>query len=525
MTQDCRRHRTSEHWLVALLATVLACAATTLFAQDITIRTDNDRVRLSGRFVSFDGAFLQVETVHGLITLAYDADLCEGAMCPPAEGFVPTIRLSGAARMGDVLMPALIEAFGRGLGLTAEVDAGVADLVTIALVDGDAKPAAVFQLRRSSTDEGFADLIALEADVVIATREARPEEAERARQIGLGAITDPRQAHIIGFDALVPVVSPGLGLHDISMSDIARAFRGELRSWAEIGGVDLPIRLHLGPLQDGMTQFVIDKIVGGAPDDTATYHQNLADLAVAVEADTGSLGILPVSETGNAQPLGLADGCGFTAVAQTPMVKTLDYPLTQPLFLYLPDRLQTPLVQDFLAWLRGAEAQLVVRRAGFVDNGAVPIPLDAQGQRFASAITQAGDRIGLQELQQMVRSLAPLTRLSTSFRFLAADGTDLDAPSRSALLALAQAIRDGRYDGQSIVLVGFGPDVGSNVSLGDAHAVADALRAALGDWPAAVTLEVTSFGAALPIGCSDTPDGARRNRRVELWVDQEPNKP
>ena len=54
---------------------------------------------------------------------------------------------------------------------------------------------------------------------------------------------------------------------------------------------------------------------------------------------------------------------------------------------------------------RGPEAQLVVRRAGFVDQGAVPIPLDAQGQRFANAIAAAGDDMPLIELQRMVRVL------------------------------------------------------------------------------------------------------------------------
>lgn len=531
MTQDCRRPQTLDWLIAAVLAVVLGCAGTVLSAQEVTIRTADGGLQLTGRVISFDGTYLQLDTVHGVMTVAYDAELCEGAGCPPAEGYVPIIRMSGADRMGDVLVPALIEAFGRSRGLASKLAVGAGDLATIDLVETDGATAAVFRLRRSTTDEGFADLIAFEADVVMATRAVRPEEAERARLIGLGDITDPRQARILGYDALVPVVSPGLGLRNISLADIARAYRGEIGTWAEIGGPDLPILLHLGPQTSGGTQFLVDAFLGGAPAAGVTYHPGLAELAAVVAETPGSLGVLPFAETGNAQPLAIADPCGFTAVAQTPMVKTQDYPLTQPLFLYLPDRLQPALVQDFLSWLRGPEAQLVVRRAGFVDQGAVPIPLDAQGQRFVNAIAQAGDGIGLADLQGMVAVLAPLTRLSTSFRFLEPAGTDLDAPSRSHLMALAQAVRDGRYDGQRLYLVGFGTgdDAGDvdapPASLTDAQVVALALTDVLGDWPVQVTLTTVSFGAALPMGCDYTPWGAQRKRRVELWVDQDPSSP
>ncbi|MDE0985285.1 MAG: OmpA family protein, partial [Yoonia sp.] len=107
-----------------------------------------------------------------------------------------------------------------------------------------------------------------------------------------------------------------------------------------------------------------------------------------------------------------------------------------------------------MTWLQGPQAQLVVRRAGFVDQGAVPIPLDSQGQRFANAIAAAGEDMPLIELQRMVRALGPRVRLSTSFRF-EVGSTRLDAQSRSNLLSLAQAIRDGRYDTRVLLLAGF----------------------------------------------------------------------
>ena len=128
------------------------------------------------------------------------------------------------------------------------------------------------------------------------------------------------------------------------------------------------------------------------------------------------------------------------------------------------------------------------------------------------------------ELQRLVRVLTPRTRLSTSFRF-EVGSTRLDAQSRSNLMSLGQAIRDGRYDGQSLMLVGFSdgrgaPGPNRDLSSARAESVKRELIAALGALPEGVTVETEAFGEALPMGCDDTEWGRQMNRRVELWVDQ-----
>lgn len=528
MTQDCQRLVPALFSTAACAAAVLLCLASGAAAQDVTITTADDGLAVTGRVVSYDGEFLQLDSSHGLLTLRYDDVTCDGDTCPDPATYVPLVRLSGAARMAEVLLPALIEAFARAEGYQAETVQEDEDHLTITLVDAEAAEKARFALRLSSTDEGFADLIAFEADVVMALREVRAPEAARAEMVGLGDITDPAQARIVGFDAMVPVVNPGLGVRYLALKDIARAFRGEVTDWSQIGGPDLPINLHLGPRSGGQWQFFVDQFVQseevGDLINTVTRHPDAASAAAAVASTSGGLGLVPYGETANSQQITLRDACGFTAVPQTINLKTQDYPLTEPLFLYVPDRRHSAVIRSFLTFLRGPQAQLVVRRAGFVDQGAVPIPLDAQGQRFANAIAQAGGDIGLADLQAMVEVLTPRTRLSTSFRFL--DGTDrLDAPSRSNLMALGQAIRDGRYAGQALMLVGFGVANVDAPATGDqalvwAEAVKTALVNALGALPDNVTVETAAFGAALPMGCDDTAWGRARNTRVELWVDQ-----
>jgi phosphate transport system substrate-binding protein len=493
----------------------------------VTVTSENGGVVLSGDVIGYDGEYLQLGTDYGALTIRYASVTCEGAACPDPTTYVPLVRLSGADRMAEVLLPALIEAFGRSEGWQSSLIETDALHFEVVLQDDAEQIKGRFTFRKTTTDEGFADLIAFEADIAIALREIRPDEAELAQLAGLGDMTAARQSRIIGLDALVPVVHPALGIDAIALADLAKAYRGLIDNWSEIGGPDLPIVRQFGPSGDGQMQFFVDRVVRpdqGTLAKDITYHTDLAQMAEAVATIPGSLGILPIGVTGNTQPLALRDACGFTSVPVNTTLKTEDYPLTNPLFLYLPARRQAPIIRDFLAWLRGPEAQLVVRRAGFVDQGAVPISLDAQGQRFANAIAEAGEDIPLIELQRLVRVLTPRTRLSTSFRF-EVGSTRLDAQSRSNLMSLGQAIRDGRYDGQSLMLVGFSdgrgaPGPNRDLSSARAEAVKRELIAALGALPEGVTVETEAFGEALPMGCDDTEWGRQMNRRVELWVDQ-----
>lgn len=510
----------------APLTAAFFCVSTA-WADPVTVTSQGGGVVLSGEVVGYDGVFLQLATQHGPMTIRYATVTCEGADCPDHDGFLPLVRLSGAARMADVVMPALVESFGRSNGWQSSITRIDPVHFEIMLIDQAGNGRAKFSFRGTNTDEGFADLIAFEADIAMAIREISHTEAALAADAGLGDLIAPQQSRIIGLDALVPVVHPALSIDAISLNDMARAFRGAFDNWSDIGGPDLPVHLHLGPVGSGQMQFFINRVVradDGVLTANVIRHPDMAALRDAVATMPGSIGVLSYRQTGNTQPLALRDSCGFTSTPVLTSLKTEDYPLTEPLFLYLPDRIQPQVLRDFLAWLRGPEAQLVVRRARFVDQGAVPISLDAQGQRFVNAIAKAGEDTSLTELQRMVTVLMPRTRMSTSFRF-EVGSTRLDAQSRSNLMALGQAIKGGRYDGQSLMLVGFSDGRGGagpnrDLSRARADSVRRALISALGGLPDNVTIETEAFGEALPMGCDDTEWGQQMNRRVELWVDQ-----
>src|SRR6056297_4277676 len=81
------------------------------FAQDVTLKSRDGNVEISGNLLGFDGEFYRVDTVYGELTVDGSGVVCEGPGCPDLEAFVARAVFSGAPIIGRVLLPSLLEAF------------------------------------------------------------------------------------------------------------------------------------------------------------------------------------------------------------------------------------------------------------------------------------------------------------------------------------------------------------------------------------------------------------------------------
>jgi phosphate transport system substrate-binding protein len=499
----------------------------TAHAQDVTLTSPDGQVELNGTLLGFDGEFYRLDTVYGELTVDGSGVLCDGPACPNLQDFVAEISVSGSNTMGAVLMPALIEGFALRNGFqTKRIQEDPTRFTYQLFDDTTEKRVAEFQFRVTNTDEGFADLLANEADIVMALREIRSSERQRARDAGMGDLTGPNRSRVLSLDAVVPIVSFGNPVRSISPTQLASVFAGEIVNWSDLGGPNAPIDLHLPSARTGLGQAVEDQIMTPAKLEFGSgivRHLRGADLAQAVSSSPFAIGVASYAETGNTQVLTLKGACGFALNAARRTIKTEDYPLTAPMFLYLPARRLPKIAREFLAYTRGPSAQIVIRRAGFVDQAAEEIGITDQGNRFANAITTAGPEISLEELQRMVRTVSGMSRLSTSFRF-EAGSVRLDAQSRSNVQQLARSLEIGKYDARRIMFVGFSDGDGAatanrDIALRRAEAVRRAvIKAAETANLDRVRLDVDAFGEALPMACDDSEWGRQANRRVEVWV-------
>ena len=498
-----------------------------VWAQDVTLTSRDGNVEISGDLLGFDGEFYRVDTIYGELTVDGSGVLCEGPGCPDLEAFVAKVTFSGAPTVGRVLMPALLEAFAIRNDYALRRESISENTSVYRMSDRETeRDVGAFTFRLTNADEAFADLLSDQADMVMTLREVREEERVRAEEAGLGDLTGRNGSRVVALDALVPVVAPSNPLTELTVPQLTQLLSGEIDNWALLGGVDAPVAVHALAPASGLGQAMHDVLLEPADADLVegvVLHPGGPDLARAVALDPFAIGVTSRSETGNAWELGIAGECGFTLRANRRGVKTEDYPMTSPMFLYIPARRFPKLVREFLSYLRDPSAQLVIRRAGYVDQAPEEIAVHQQGDRFANAIAQAGAETSLEDLQKMVSFLTPLKRLSTTFRF-EAGSVRLDAQSRFNVQQLAGALESGLYDERRLVFVGFSDSEGSaevnaRISKRRAEAVRQAVvDAAETDDLSRVSLEAEAFGEAMPMACDETSWGRQVNRRVEVWV-------
>ena len=496
-------------------------------SQDVTLSSRDGSIEITGTLLGFDGEFYRVDTQFGELTVDGSGVQCEGPGCPSLSGFVAEVVFSGSSSMAEVLVPALIEGFALRNGYKTQRRDFDGNSFEYGLLDGADRLAARFVFLVNNTDEGFADLLADEADIVMALREIREAERTRAAEVGMGDLTAANRGRVLALDAMVPIVSPQNPVTRISVPELARVLSGEIVNWQQLGGPDAPITVDMLSAGSGLAQAAEDRLLRPLRQEVtegARRHTRGSTLVRTVATDPFAIGLASFAETGTARVLTLTGPCGFSLSANRRSIKTEDYPLTAPMFLYLPARRLPKVAREFLTYARGPAAQIVIRRAGFVDQSPEQIPVALQGERLANALMAAGKETSLEELQRLIKVMDGKKRMTTSFRF-EVGSSRLDAQSRGNVELLARDLEAGIYDARRLVFAGFsdgdGPS-GPNRDIAQkrAEAVRDAVvQAAETANLERVRLDVEAFGEALPMACDDSAWGRQVNRRVEIWLE------
>lgn len=506
-------------------AAMAVLAAGAARADDLVLTSRDGAIELSGTLVGFDGEVFRIDTVYGVLSVDAAGVACEGAACPDPAEFAPDISIGGSPIAGEGLIPDMIETFAAANGLKAVRETGADGGVAYALFAQDGARLGRFVFALSTSEQGYLDLAAGVLDIAITFGAVSAVDQQMIADLGSENLVQPRRARVVALDALVPIVAQQNPLGSVTLAQMSAILAGQISDWSALGGPDGAITLHLRDQQAGIIdlieeQFAVDDT--GFPQSVRRHSSNDA-LADAIAGDPLALGITSISDIGSARALRLGGSCGFSSGANATSVKSEDYPLTTPHFLYTPPRRLPRLARDFLAFAQSPEAQAVVRRAGFVDQSISAQPLAAQGDRMVNAILNTGQDVALRDLRDLAQNIQGSRRLSPTFRF--EDGSaDLDAQSQSNIVLLADAIARGDLEGETLIFAGFSDGVGAasrnrDLSRRRAEAVRDAVVAAAPDLAQSnLALLPLGFGEALPMACDDEVWGRKVNRRVELWL-------
>jgi phosphate transport system substrate-binding protein len=419
----------------------------------------------------------------------------------PQTGAQPTILLHMAG--ADVVATKLARRLASGyLALIGDSDISLAKGSsddTVLLLANQAGEKEAISIAGNSSAGGFNALLRGTADIALSARPATAAEVENLASIG--DLTSPASEHVIAVEGIAAIVSPANRIASLSMAQLRGVFTGQVHDWSQLGAAPGPIHVFVQRDAAGAHDRAADLVLAGSPPAAdATLLDDETSIAGRVATDRNAIGLVALSNAGNARALSVGEGDAAPVAPTELAVSTEDYPLTRRLFFYT-GATQSNVVRRFTDYVASANGQAAVEAAGFV-----PLTIKAQANAVPDTASTKFRAI-----------IGGATRLSVDFRFQPGS-IALDSRGVRDLERLVAYLRAQHVSADRLILAGFAdshgtPDVNLAVSQRRTDAVAAAL-AKSGITPG----KALSFGADLPVADNATPDGRERNRRVEVYL-------
>ena len=515
-----------------LLCSALALAATTLpaLADVVELRSADGTVDLSGEFVAFEDNVYVIRTVLGTIRISAERVRCAGAACPTFESAAADVALKGSETVGVGIMPLLVEGYA---GLT-DAEATIAAtgtrneiLASFTADGGYGDDMGKVLVTPTTSADAFTGLLDNSAQIGMSSRRITPDEARALRDAGAGNMVDPDNERIVAIDSLVVITHPDNPVSTLSMDQLAGIYAGRIRDWSELGGTPGPINVIQLP-DDSGTHGVFAEVVfqGGAGAGAGgTVAQDNNEAARLVNADPNAIAYVGYAFQRGAKPVTLVNQCGLTMTPDAFSARTEEYPLQRRLYLYKRADLDNERARAFMDYATSDDADMLIRKAGFIDLGVDARAQDADSPRAIQLAAAEVDPYERGLMNEMAAMMGQYERLSTTVRFRTG-ASKLDERGLVDLKRLSGFL-ETVPEGARVTFVGFTDDVGAfdanrDLSLDRASVALSEFRAIAGPAADRFELTATGFGEVAPSGCNDTDRGRAVNRRVEVWL-QLPN--
>ena len=532
--------RSSPIRSLALAATLAAVplAAGAEDGREVTLRMKGGGFQVTGEIRFFDGIKYIVESPQlGKLTLQAARFECVGAACnapvtaaawtyePLSPDRHETFTIRGNELIGYHLMPALVRGYAAGNGLSAVQLVGADPRTTrFRLADARGKELAAIAIVQDDTVAGLGALERDAASIAMADRAASKDEAEALAAAG-PKIKSAQSEHYIGVTGLAVIVSPDNPVSSLSIDVIARIFSGQITDWYELGLPPGKIRLVS---RDGASEAgdrfhaVVLKQRNTKLADGIERVASEAELSDTITRDRNAIGLVSFAFQRSAKLVPIESTCGLIQKPTPFAVKTGEYPLGHRLFLYSVAPPKQAAARGLLRYAVSPEAQSILAEHQIAGHGVDQIPLAEQSERMAHALNAQGEAFDLASMRAMLADFKGAKRLSITFRFQ--PGTlDLDRASLIEVPRLAALLQTPDYQAKKILLAGFTDANGEKFLANFTHSykrsnqVRTALLAASGQKIDHRLLNVKGYGPLAPVACNDA-EGARLNRRVEVWV-------
>jgi phosphate transport system substrate-binding protein len=219
-------------------------------------------------------------------------------------------------------------------------------------------PDVKISLEGGGSGNGIKALVDGTTDIADSSRFIKDKEVSMAVEKGRYPVP-----FAVAYDCIVPVVHPSNTLKNITLDQLARIYKGEVKNWKEVGGPDSPVVVISRDTSSGTYEVWEEKVLkGGLVFPGALLQASNGAIVQAVSKNKNAIGYVGIGYLNKeVKALSVENIVGS---AETTLNGT--YPISRPLFMFTPGWPKGDALNFINFTLNPQKGQKFVAEAGFV---------------------------------------------------------------------------------------------------------------------------------------------------------------
>lgn len=253
-------------------------------------------------------------------------------------------------------------------------------LVNIALAWAEAyrnvDPSVSIAVTGGGSGTGIAALINGTVDIANASRPMKQEEIEEAQANGINPVE-----HVVAIDALAIIIHLDNPVDKLTVQQLADIYTGRVINWQQVGGNNEEIVLLSRESNSGTHVYFLEEVVRAGDDENedifapqTLFMPSSVGITSEVRRNPNAIGYDGLGYVDEDHEKVLAIARDADSQYFKPSVETASngtYPIARDLYMYTAGE-PSGAIAEYLEWIRGPQAQQIVRELGFVPISAEP---------------------------------------------------------------------------------------------------------------------------------------------------------
>jgi phosphate transport system substrate-binding protein len=222
-------------------------------------------------------------------------------------------------------------------------------------------PGVSIQVTGGGSGTGIAALINGATDICNSSRPMKSSEVDKIKQ----RYNTPGVEIPCAQDGITIFLNESNPVTALTLQQLSDIYRGKVRNWKEVGGLDAPITLYGRENSSGTYVFFKEKVVKGDYAPNTNTLPGTAAVVNAVKKDKNGIGYGGAAYAAGVKHCAVkkdASSPAYLPTAET--IQKKQYPITRYLYMYTSNRPAGD-IKNFVDWVLSPAGQAVVTQVGY----------------------------------------------------------------------------------------------------------------------------------------------------------------